>query len=354
MKYPNPLTKYRSGGFELLELDSFMEFYFEFSDGLKVLPVQAGNIWGIISEGNSWVSELGRYSEDGRKVTIGVEELNQRVVEVREISGVDIPLCEGEELSDFVKLTLSVVSLDIYIPGGILKYVDEWSRERISAVVAKLENGLLNGDLERADWEELVDLTSSFYYEVMKIFYIHRDFQSDFKHLEKIFRNRGLRYINGEYNYKKISSAIKKELGREVVYGILPLARMIDLLLAKNASQDKEKIISTLEVGGDLEDRVAALYKSLGYEVVFTPSTRDFGVDILAKSNNGVVGVQCKNYSGNVGVDAVMQAHSGSAYYNCSSSVVVAPSGFTEAAYEMANKLGVELLVLGGCSKSAP
>lgn len=346
LKYKNTLTQLGNGSFIHLELDKFMEFYFELSNGLQVFPEEADKILGLISEGDGWVSELGRYSEDGRKVTVGIDELNERVKQLMDISGKNIPLCEGEDIKDFVLLTFSTLDLDDILPGGMLSYMGEWTSKRVSSVRARLESNLISGKIERSDWVELTSLTSSFYREIRKVFHTHKMLFNEIKHISNIFRYKKIRYVNGEYNYKLVSSVFKKELGRDVKYTIVPVARMVGWLQSQESTGEHKEIISSLEHGGVFEVRVAGLYKALGYEVTLTPSTGDFGIDILAKSNNGIIGIQCKNYAGNVGVDAVMQAHSGAVYYQCKSSAVVAPNGFTEAAYEMANKLGVELLVL--------
>jgi restriction system protein len=122
---------------------------------------------------------------------------------------------------------------------------------------------------------------------------------------------------------------------------------MIDKILSQESGTN-EPTQTSVEIGNHLESQVADLYRKLGYGITETPATNDFGIDLIARSNSGLVGIQCKNYTDNVGVEAVMQAHSGALYYDCKSSVVVASSGFTKAAYEMANKLNVELLVLTG------
>ncbi|WP_439510678.1 restriction endonuclease [Marinimicrobium koreense] len=104
--------------------------------------------------------------------------------------------------------------------------------------------------------------------------------------------------------------------------------------------------VSTVESGILYEKHVEDLYKRLGYSVETTAVTGDYGIDLIVLEGKGRVGIQCKNYSSNVGVEGVMQAHSGSAYYNCDHVAVVAPSGFTTNAILMAEKLGVELRII--------
>ena len=55
-------------------------------------------------------------------------------------------------------------------------------------------------------------------------------------------------------------------------------------------------------------------------------------------------GIQCKNYSKPVGVSAVQEVESGRKYYSLDFAIVVAPSGFTPAARELAARSGILLV----------
>ncbi|MBV7527268.1 restriction endonuclease [Pseudomonas sp. PDM29] len=90
---------------------------------------------------------------------------------------------------------------------------------------------------------------------------------------------------------------------------------------------------------------IYGIYKSLGYDVLMTGATGDFGVDIIARSNSEKIGVQCKNLSSPVGVDAIMQIYSGGKFYGCTRYCIITTKGYTDAAVEMAKKLGVEILI---------
>lgn len=70
----------------------------------------------------------------------------------------------------------------------------------------------------------------------------------------------------------------------------------------------------------------------------------DFGADIMAR---GIlfskVVVQCKCYSGKVGVKAVQEVIAARQYYGAGRAAVATNSTFTKAAKEMAKKCNVEL-----------
>ena len=74
-----------------------------------------------------------------------------------------------------------------------------------------------------------------------------------------------------------------------------------------------------------------------------TKVTGDFGLDILCDKDGERYGIQCKCYSSPIGVHAVQEAFSGSAYYDCDIPVVITNQSFTYASQEMARKLGVTL-----------
>ena len=66
--------------------------------------------------------------------------------------------------------------------------------------------------------------------------------------------------------------------------------------------------------GTEFEDYLAQLFKSQGYQVEMTPSTSDYGADLILHKDQRIA-VQAKCYTGNVGVAAVQEALSGMAYY---------------------------------------
>jgi|CXWL01.1.fsa_nt_gi hypothetical protein len=59
--------------------------------------------------------------------------------------------------------------------------------------------------------------------------------------------------------------------------------------------------------GVGFERGVARIYREKGFDVEFTPRTKDQGVDLILKRNGAVSIVQCKAYTNNVGVSAVRE-----------------------------------------------
>jgi hypothetical protein len=109
----------------------------------------------------------------------------------------------------------------------------------------------------------------------------------------------------------------------------------------KNASSSKEK-------GSALEDECIQYLRNSGYTCRRTDETGDFGADIIVNSEETRYVIQCKKASKPIGVSAVQEVAGARSYYSADYAVVVADSGFTDAAREMAGRTHVFLMRPGG------
>jgi HJR/Mrr/RecB family endonuclease len=159
----------------------------------------------------------------------------------------------------------------------------------------------------------------------------------------KVFSSQNIRYATQELNFDKIFKILKSQFGKSFNKYLFYQGLIIDRLVNQPAQSMVTQ--TTDNKGLSFEKDILEFYRTAGYSVSETSSTGDFGIDILAQSNVEKIGIQCKNHSGMVGVEAVMQAHSGGNYYDCSRFIVYSTNGFTPAALEMASKLRVELLI---------
>lgn len=69
-----------------------------------------------------------------------------------------------------------------------------------------------------------------------------------------------------------------------------------------------------------------------------TKASNDYGVDIVATKDGVKYAIQCKWYSGSIGISAVQEVYTGKEYYNCHVGVVMTNSSFTKNAIELADK----------------
>ena len=89
--------------------------------------------------------------------------------------------------------------------------------------------------------------------------------------------------------------------------------------------------------GVEFEAFVAAQLRTAGWSVSHTPSTGDYGVDLVARKGATRMAVQCKRLARAVGVAAVQQVVSGGLHHGCNQAVVVTNQGFTKAARQLAS-----------------
>lgn len=102
---------------------------------------------------------------------------------------------------------------------------------------------------------------------------------------------------------------------------------------------------NTKRKGDRYERHVAWKMKFHGYFFVKVRGrSGDFGGDVTAMCFPfGKIVVQCKNYSGKVGVSAVQEVYAAKRYYHATRAAVATNSTFTKAAKELAAKCGVKL-----------
>lgn len=95
--------------------------------------------------------------------------------------------------------------------------------------------------------------------------------------------------------------------------------------------------------GEKFESKVETLLIKNGYKTKHVGKTGDYGVDIVAKRNDGLtIAVQCKcNKQSSVGVSAVQEVYAGGRYYGISDFALVAFGNVSVQAVKMAKKLGV-------------
>lgn len=96
--------------------------------------------------------------------------------------------------------------------------------------------------------------------------------------------------------------------------------------------------------GVEFEEFLAGLFRAQGYAAELTPTSGDYGADLILSKDGQRIAVQAKRYVGSVGVAAVQEALSGMAYYQCHTAWVIATGAFTPNALELAEKSGVKMI----------
>lgn len=149
--------------------------------------------------------------------------------------------------------------------------------------------------------------------------------------------NEGL-FKNGGQLVKEASAKLEEYKIKIARDKLLEGAQTIEIRDAVGINNSKSAY------GKNFEKLVAALFEKMEYNVRFTRTTGDYGIDIIADDDIVRIAIQCKCYYGHsVGNDAVQQAISGKEFYGCDKAMVVTNSTFTPAAIEQAKKSNVIL-----------
>jgi len=92
------------------------------------------------------------------------------------------------------------------------------------------------------------------------------------------------------------------------------------------------------------EEFLAGLFRAQGYAAELTPTSGDYGADLILSKDGRRIAVQAKRYVGSAGIKAVQEALSGQAYYQCDFAWVITTGVFTTNALALAEKSGVRMI----------
>lgn len=319
-----------------INVETFLDKLSELSESFTVIPETFFKIWSAIW----WIDVTSSYAE--LKVKLAEYALLCPLPkELEQYLDLDVPrLTNGQKFHFLMTLVESEKVADIFKshtdPESFKWYMDSFHLHR-------------SGDVSEDVLERMSKGFRDFCYEIDHFETALQSIVPNRDSIIKVFSTQNIRYATGELNFDKIFKVMKSQFG-EPYKGFIAYKGVIIERLLNQSVKVVAKPNSTA-VGLSLEKAVLKLYRVIGYAVSETSATGDFGIDILAQSNTEKIGIQCKNYAATVGVEAVMQAHSGGHYYGCTRFIVYSASGFTSAALEMASKLKVELLIYKGASE---
>ncbi|WP_233212287.1 restriction endonuclease [Sporosarcina sp. P16b] len=96
--------------------------------------------------------------------------------------------------------------------------------------------------------------------------------------------------------------------------------------------------------GRQFEEYVGTLFSSFGYDVTYTPTTGDYGADLLLKKGKEVIVVQAKRYKKSVGVKAVQEVLPAVKFYKADATWVITNSTYTKQALMLAKHNDVRMI----------
>ena len=128
-----------------------------------------------------------------------------------------------------------------------------------------------------------------------------------------------------------------------IIVGIVLVSVVGVLLCRQFRISARRRELDTMD-GFDFEYYCADLLAADGFvDVKVTRSSGDYGVDILAEKDGVTYAIQCKRYSGLVGIKAVQEAYAGRDYYDRMVGAVLTNQYFTKPAVQAARKLKILL-----------
>jgi len=105
--------------------------------------------------------------------------------------------------------------------------------------------------------------------------------------------------------------------------------------LIENSHSSDSSNISDLD-GFEYEEYCKNELIKNGWHTEITPKSGDYGADIIAKKEDIIAAIQCKNHNKPAGVEAVQQVVGSKAIYSANLLIVISPTGFTERATKLA------------------
>ena len=126
--------------------------------------------------------------------------------------------------------------------------------------------------------------------------------------------------------------------------GIVIIISILQSILFKNRM--KKAGIEEIDrmTGIEFEEYLGVLFKSQGYKVEETPTTGDYGADLILKKGREVIVVQAKRYTNSVGIAAVQEVIPAVKMYNANAAWVVSNSYYTNAALTLAKSNDVKMI----------
>jgi len=225
--------------------------------------------------------------------------------------------------------------------------------------------------------ESLLSLKESGFFDT----HIYIDYQSNFgevlsRHLSLVFSELilaigNVKYI--EFFYETDPGQFPSEVMTQLIRSNLDARNMIKARHYLDGFNKKDKLnpaiepleneynrlmkISALKDSGsvDLEhiDRLSGIefeeilsdkFLSLGFSVKSTPSSGDFGADIIVETQDkSVIVVQCKRYQSKVNLKAVQEVVAAMPHYGGDYGVVITNNGFLNSARKLAESSDIEL-----------
>ncbi|MDA0772114.1 MAG: restriction endonuclease [Cyanobacteria bacterium] len=96
--------------------------------------------------------------------------------------------------------------------------------------------------------------------------------------------------------------------------------------------------------GIEFENLIQKLFLDSGYQVEVTPTSGDYGADLIIEKDGHKTAIQCKRRNRKSGIRAVQEIYTAKDFFGVDSAMVITNNLCSEPAKKVANKLGVILI----------
>lgn len=103
------------------------------------------------------------------------------------------------------------------------------------------------------------------------------------------------------------------------------------------------------------ENYIGSIFAKRGYDVVISPYSNDWGIDVVAIKENEKIGIQAKMYgqsSRSINRRVIMELYGASAYQDCTRTILATDGNIMPDAVNVAEKLGIEILLTSNIEDS--
>lgn len=96
--------------------------------------------------------------------------------------------------------------------------------------------------------------------------------------------------------------------------------------------------------GNEFEEFLYYLFLNIGFDVILTPKSHDYGADLILKLNNKTIVVQSKLYtSHSIGISSVQEVYSSVKYYGADLGIVITNTKFSKSSINLASSTNILL-----------
>lgn len=102
----------------------------------------------------------------------------------------------------------------------------------------------------------------------------------------------------------------------------------------------RTKLIDRMS-GAEFENYLAEYFAERGYKIQITPTTGDYGADLVLRSRTECIVVQAKRWNSKIGISAVQEISTARHFYGANGALLITNSSLTRSAKELARRANV-------------